>query len=110
MSLRFAAIVIAGFLVAARVAAADDKDAALFANGDVKEGHALVDRDCTGCHVRIAGDADRIYTRDDRRVRTPAQLRTQITYCNTQLGTGYFPDEEEHVAAYLNQRYYRFKR
>ena len=33
-------------------------------------------------------------------------LRAQVAYCNTQLGTGYFPDEEEHVAAWLNQRYY----
>jgi hypothetical protein len=42
-------------------------------------------------------------------VRTPAQLQAQVAYCNTQLATGYFPDEEEHVAAWLNQRYYRFK-
>jgi hypothetical protein len=25
------------------------------------------------------------------------------------LRTGYFPEEEEHVAARLNQRYYRFQ-
>jgi len=59
--------------------------------------------------VRLFGDADRIYTRDDRRVRTPAQLRAQIAFCNTQLGTGYFPEDEEHVDAWLEQRYYRFK-
>jgi hypothetical protein len=70
---------------------------------------ASVERDCNGCHVRLVGDADRIYLRDDRRVRTPAQLQAQVAYCNTQLATGYFPDEEEHVAAWLNQRYYRFK-
>ena len=77
--------------------------------GDAQQGRALVDRDCNGCHVRLFGDADRIYTRDDRRVRTPAQLRAQSAYCNTQLGTGYFAEDEEHGAAWLEQRYYRFK-
>ncbi len=110
MSRRAGFVIIAGLLAVAGAAAAADNVRQPFANGDPKQGHALVDKDCSGCHVRIAGDADRIYTRDDRRVRTSAQLRTQITYCNTQIGAGYFPDEEEHVAAYLNQRYYRFER
>jgi len=90
-------------------AASGGAQSALFANGDPQRGHTLVERDCNGCHVRLVGDADRIYLRDDRRVRTPAQLQAQVAYCNTQLATGYFPDEEEHVAAWLNQRYYRFK-
>jgi hypothetical protein len=90
-------------------AASVGAQSALFANGDPQRGHLLVERDCNGCHVRLVGDADRIYLRDDRRVRTPAQLQAQVAYCNTQLATGYFPDEEEHVAAWLNQRYYRFK-
>jgi cytochrome c5 len=81
----------------------------LAGDGDAQQGRVLVERDCNACHVRLVGDAGRIYTRDDRRVRTPAQLRAQIAYCNTQLGTGYFPEDEEHVAAWLEQRYYRFK-
>jgi hypothetical protein len=80
-----------------------------FAQGDPAQGHPLVDKDCNACHVRLFGDPDRIYTRDDRRIRTPGQLRAQVAYCNTQLATGYFPEEEEHIAAWLNQRYYRFK-
>ena len=32
-------------------------------------GRRCVDKDCNACHVRLFGDADRIYTRDDRRVR-----------------------------------------
>lgn len=80
-----------------------------FAQGDPAKGHPLADKDCNACHVRLFGDADRIYTRDERRIRTPAQLRAQVAYCNTQLATGYFPEEEEHIAAWLNQRYYRFK-
>ena len=45
----------------------------------------------------------------DRKVRSAAQLMAQIRYCNTELGAGYFPDEEEHIAAYLNNRYYHFQ-
>ena len=41
---------------------------------------------------------------------TPAQLKAQIAFCNSQLGTGYFPEEEEHIAAYLDLQYYKFKR
>ena len=103
-----ARIIATGALLAG-AASVPAQPAALYGGGDAQQGRALVDRDCNGCHVRLVGDADRIYTRDDRRVRTPAQLRAQIAYCNTQLGTGYFPEDEEHVAAWLEQRYYRFK-
>jgi len=80
------------------------------ADGDAARGRALAEKDCNGCHVRQFGSVERIYLREDRRVRTPAQLQAQVAYCNTQLGTGYFPDEEAHIAAWLDQQYYRFPR
>ena len=81
-----------------------------FKNGDAKQGGPLAARDCVACHAhRFDGDADRIYLRADRKVRTAAQLMAQIRYCNAELDAGYLPDEEEHLAAYLNQRYYHFK-
>jgi cytochrome c2 len=90
--------------------AAADGSTSAFANGDPKVGAQLASKDCVACHARrFDGDADRIYLRADRKVRTAAQLSTQVSYCNTELGTGYFPDEEEHVAAFLNQQYYHFK-
>jgi len=80
-----------------------------FAHGDAAAGKTLAERDCVACHARLfEGDAERIYTRPDHKVRSSAQLAAQIAYCNTQLGTQYFPEEEAHVGAYLNQRYYRF--
>jgi mono/diheme cytochrome c family protein len=79
------------------------------AAGDAKTGAQMHERDCVACHVRrVGGDGSAMYVRPDRRVTTPAQLRAQIAVCNTELGTRYFPDEEEHLAAYLNLRYYRF--
>ena len=81
-----------------------------FAYGVPSLGKPLNDKDCVACHARrFDGDADRIYTRSDRRVRTPAQLLAQVSYCNAELGTGYFPEEEEHIAAYLNKQHYRFE-
>ena len=77
--------------------------------GDAKTGAAMHERDCVACHVRrVGGDGSAMYIRPDRRVTTPAQLKAQIAVCNTELGTRYFPDEEEHLAAYLDLRYYRF--
>jgi cytochrome c5 len=80
-----------------------------FASASPQEGRTIVDRDCVGCHAQMfAGDADLIYKRSDRRVKTPAQLLAQVQACNVNLGKGYFPEEEEHIAAYLNLEFYKF--
>ncbi len=81
-----------------------------FKAGNSETGKALVERDCVSCHAgRFPGDPDKMYTRADHRVKTPAQLLSQVQACNTNLGKGYFPDEEEHIAAYLNHQFYKFK-
>ena len=35
-------------------------------------------------------------------------LKAQVEACNTNLGTGWFPEEVEAAAHYLNQKYYHF--
>jgi mono/diheme cytochrome c family protein len=103
LELRFAAVALAATVGAAAAQAP-------LANADANAGKALHDKDCIGCHAqRFGGDATRIYTRPDRRVRTLAQLRAQVALCNTQLGKQYFPDDEDNVAAYLARDYYHFK-
>jgi hypothetical protein len=94
--------------IAAAGGAAAQAPSVPVADGDPAQGAAMTRKDCDGCHVRRFGDVAAAYTRIDRRVNTPAQLKAQITVCNSQLGTGYFPDEEAHIAAYLNREYYRF--
>ena len=37
------------------------------------------------------------------------QLHAQVSFCATQLKTGWFPEDEEDVVAWLNHRYYHFK-
>ena len=78
--------------------------------GDAAAGATMHDKDCVACHVRRAGgDGTRMYTRTDRKVTTAEKLKAQVAVCNAELSTGYFPEEEEHIAAYLNLRYYHFK-
>lgn len=75
-----------------------------------KGGELVVDAQCENCHAdKLGGDGSQIYLRKDRRVNSLAQLATQVSVCNSQLNTGWFPDDEAHVAAYLNQRYYKFR-
>jgi mono/diheme cytochrome c family protein len=79
-------------------------------SGDATAGATMHDKDCVACHVRrMGGDGTRMYTRADRKVTTPEKLKAQIAVCNAELSTGYFPEEEEHIAAYLNLRFYKFK-
>jgi mono/diheme cytochrome c family protein len=84
--------------------------AAPFAKGDAKAGKAIVDQQCTGCHVaRFGGDGSKIYTRAERRVKSAASLAQQITTCNANLGNNLFPEDELNIAAYLNGTFYKFK-
>ena len=82
----------------------------VLAAGDAATGKTLHEKDCVACHARrFGGDPAKIYTRADRKATTPAKLNAQIAVCNSELGTGYFPEEEEHLATYLELTYYKFK-
>ena len=81
-----------------------------FPKGDAKAGKKLHEAKCVACHQRLAGgDGSGIYTRIDRKIQTPQALRQRIAACSAQVNAGWFPEEEEHAAAYLNQQYYKFK-
>jgi mono/diheme cytochrome c family protein len=80
------------------------------AQGDPKIGKTLLDKSCISCHAKMfGGDGSKIYTRADRKVKTAKQLAARISGCNANTGAGWFPEDEAHVAAYLNQQYYKFK-
>jgi len=84
--------------------------AAPFAKGDPKAGKSLHDKTCVSCHVSMfGGDGSKMYTRADRKVQSAQQLAARISGCNANTGAGWFPEDEAHVAAYLNQQYYKFK-
>ena len=83
-----------------------------YAAGDPAEGKKLVaDKQCETCHNnKTLGDAKAIYLRKDRRVTSLEKLKAQVSACNTELNIGLFPEDEEHVVAFLNDTYYKFKR
>jgi mono/diheme cytochrome c family protein len=69
-----------------------------------------LEQNCARCHIeQFGGDGSKIYSRPDRRVNNVKQLQTQVTFCSTRLKAGWFPEDEEQVAAYLNKEYYKFK-
>lgn len=94
-------------LLVAVAAPAAAQPADPLAGADPAAGKRLVQKDCVGCHEKRFGDTATIYTRPDRRVTTRAQLLAQVQFCNTQLKSNYFPEDEANVAAYLNQQYYK---
>ena len=77
--------------------------AAPFAKGDPKAGKSLHDKSCMTCHD------NGMYTRPNRIMKNPAQLAARIAACNANTGASWFPEEEQHVGAYLNQTFYHFK-
>ena len=103
---RFAIICFIGLNLCTDVLAAEP-----FPNGDPKQGEKLFnEKSCNACHAqKFGGTGEQMFTRAERKVTTPAKLAAQITRCNTNLKSGWFPEDEEHVAAFLNQKYYKFK-
>ena len=85
--------------------------AAPFANGDPASGKKLFDQyKCNSCHIdMLGGDGSAIFTRPNRKVTKPADLSAQMKRCSGAVGANISAQEEEHLAAYLNQKYYKFK-
>jgi hypothetical protein len=81
----------------------------VFAAPNPAEGRKLVESNkCEACHQRkVSGPVGAIYLRKDRRVTSWSKLKAQVAFCNTQLGAGLFPEDEENIAAYLNETYYK---
>ncbi len=77
---------------------------------DAAEGRKLVDeKKCETCHHnKTLGDASAIYLRKDRRVTSLEKLKAQVARCNSELSLQLFPEDEEHIVAFLDQTYYRF--
>lgn len=79
---------------------------------DPAEGRKLVEeKQCETCHHnKTMGDAKAIYLRKDRKVTSLEKLKAQVALCNSELNLQLFPEDEEQIAAYLNDTYYRFER
>jgi len=74
------------------------------------EGRKLVaEHRCETCHHnKTLGDAKAVYLRKDRKVTSMEKLKAQVALCNNELNLKLFPEDEEHIVAYLNETYYKF--
>ena len=78
---------------------------------DLKSAKPLHDKACVSCHVRMyGGDGSKMYTRDGRLLSTKLDVLQRVATCNAMVSSGWFPEEEASVAAWLNQQYYHFKK
>lgn len=82
------------------------------ASPDAAQGKKLVEeKRCEICHHnKTLGDAKAVYLRKDRKVTSWEKLKAQVAACNSELNLQLFPDEEEHIAEYLNRTYYKFRK
>lgn len=83
-----------------------------FSDGDVQVGERLFDQyNCNSCHIdKVGGDGSAVFTRPDRMVTGPEYLIKQMTLCSGTIGKTLTVQEQQHLGAYLNQRYYKFKK
>jgi mono/diheme cytochrome c family protein len=74
-----------------------------FAASDIAAGKQLHDdANCMRCH------AGQPY--NPAKTDTYEKLVKAVSFCNVNLNTGWFDDEVEHVAAYLNDAFYKLKK
>ena len=73
------------------------------ASGDAAAGKKLHDANCAGCH-----DV-RVYTRNERRVKSRDGLLRQIGTCEHALNRKFTQDQIDDLVKYLNETYYKFE-
>ena len=82
-----------------------------FPDADLDAGETFHMEMCVQCHAeRFGGEGgSEIYTRADRRVTSPDSLTQQLTACTTMLNLDLFPEDEHHIAGFLNKHFYQFE-
>ena len=82
-----------------------------FPKGDAATGKKLHDPRCVACHNSMFPDKDgtQLYSELFRKADTPVRLRGMIDFCANRTRSGWFEEDIQHVARYLNDNYYGFK-
>jgi cytochrome c553 len=76
---------------------------------DIQAGQTLHNAHCIACHDALTeGNPEGIYTRPDRQVTSYPALLEQVRRCQMSLGLTWSDDTLNDVAAFLNNRYYKF--
>ena len=81
-----------------------------FPKGDAAAGKRAYDEaKCNACHAKMmSGDGNRLFTRPERKISTAPALLKMVRFCVDRTGASVFPEDLEHIAAYLNQHFYKF--
>jgi hypothetical protein len=74
----------------------------LTASASAERGRLLYENHCMGCHIST------VHIRDQRKSKTPAEMRASILRWSGELKLGWREDELADVYRYLNNRYYKF--
>jgi mono/diheme cytochrome c family protein len=93
---RATAFALAAFLSTAAVATVEPL------SPELQRGRALYDTRCIGCHDRS------VHQRESRLAQDFPSLRAQVIRWNANIGGEWRSEEIDQVAAYLNDRYYKF--
>ncbi|KPK09487.1 MAG: hypothetical protein AMJ64_00250 [Betaproteobacteria bacterium SG8_39] len=80
-----------------------------FPFGEPKAGAKLFEAKCTDCHLRMFGEVPKAFTRENRKTKDAPSLLAWVQRCNNANKAGLNREEEEHLAAYLNDAFYKFK-
>ena len=97
----------AGVVVAAAAHAQPDA----FPFGKPALGRKLYAEKCAACHASMfGGDGSSVFTRADRKIHTAAALLAQVQFCNQRTRAGLSAEDEQSVAAWLDQAYYKLKK
>jgi mono/diheme cytochrome c family protein len=80
-----------------------------FPFGDPNAGAKLFEAKCAACHIQRFGNISKAFVRPDRKAKDAASLLAWVQRCNNGNGFGLGREEEESLAAYLNESFYKFK-
>lgn len=72
------------------------------ASAGTERGQLLYENHCMSCHVST------VHIREQRKAKTPAELRAAIRRWSGELKIVWTEDELADVYQYLNNRYYKF--
>jgi hypothetical protein len=67
-----------------------------------KTGEKMHSEHCYKCHT------EKVYTRDDRFVKSLNALSKQVVRCKDNLGVPWFDEDTDAVVHFLNEKYYKF--
>ena len=68
----------------------------------LEHGEKMHTEHCYKCHT------DKVYTRDNRMVKSINALSKQVVRCKDNLGIPWFDEDTTAVVHFLNEKYYKF--